>query len=120
MSREVIRRGGAVYGCSQKNYRTIRHIRVERNEDLELLKGSKYIQSEMGTIYADVSSDLRSGREVLFIGTPCQVAALYGYLQKPYDNLTTVDLICHGVPSQAMLRETVESATKQCDASADG
>lgn len=119
MSRDVIHRGGVVYGCSQKDYRTIRHIGVEREEDLSLLKGSKYVQSDMSGIYQSVKDDLSGGREVLFVGTPCQVAALYGYLRRPYDNLTTIDLICHGVPSQAMLRETVESAKKQCDVLAD-
>ena len=115
LSREIIRRGGAVCGCSQKDYRTIRHIRVEREDDLELLKGSKYVQSDMSGIYSDIKRDLAAGREVLFVGTPCQVAALRGYLQKPCDNLTTVDLVCHGVPSQAMLRDAVENNLRQED-----
>ena len=108
LGRAVIRRGGVVYGCSQKNYRTIRHIRVDREEALNLLKGSKYVQSDMTGIYAEVQNDLLSGRMVLFVGTPCQGGALRRYLRKQYANLCIVDLVCHGVPSQSMLRRSVE------------
>lgn len=113
--RSILHCDGVVYGCSQSNYHTIRHIRIDCEGDLDLLKGSKYVQSNMGTIYTDVKSDLLSGRKVLFIGTPCQVGALYGFLQKKYQNLYTVDLVCHGVPSQAMLRSAVESETGPSD-----
>lgn len=108
LSRYFISSGGVVYGCSLKNYNTIRHIRVDREEDLEKLKGSKYVQSDMGMVYSNVKNDLRSGLNVLFIGTPCQVGALKNYLQHSWDNLFTVDLVCHGVPSQAMLRNAVQ------------
>lgn len=108
LGKQIIRQGGVVYGCSQENYRTIRHIRVDSEDDLDKLKGSKYVQSNMNTVYTSVQHDLKTGGSVLFIGTPCQVGALRSYLIKPYGNLTTVDLVCHGVPSQAMLRDTVE------------
>ena len=107
-ARHIIRHGGVVYGCAQQNCRTIGHIRINDERDVALLKGSKYVQSETVGIYAAVKKDLQAGVTVLFIGTPCQAAALRSYLQKDYDNLITIDLVCHGVPSQRMLRDAVE------------
>lgn len=108
LSRYVIDRGGVVYGCSGKNIRYVHHIRVDKIEDIEFLKGSKYVQSFIGGIYKDVKKDLQEGRLVLFVGTPCQVAGLLGFLQhKDYSNLITADLVCHGVPSQKMLNDNI-------------
>ena len=110
ISRWIVENGGVVYGCSQDNYKNIRHIRVDNVEDISLLKGSKYVQSDVGLCFRDVRKDLRSKRTVLFVGTPCQVAGLKCFLKKEYENLFTADLICHGVPSQKMLRENIEEA----------
>lgn len=66
------------------------------------LRGSKYVQSYMGTVYRTVEQRLRDNRYVLFSGTPCQVAGLKAFLGKTYDRLLTVDIICHGVPSSAI------------------
>lgn len=108
LSRYVINKGGVVYGCTGKDIRNVHHIRVENLEELELLKGSKYVQSFIGGIYNDLKHDLQSGRLVLFVGTPCQVAGLHGFLRhKEYQNLLTVDLVCHGVPSQKMLNDNI-------------
>ena len=108
ISRYIISTGGVVYGCSAKDIRNVHHIRVDNEDGLEELKGSKYIQSVIGGIFAQVKQDLLSNRKVLFIGTPCQVAGLYGYLRKGYDNLYTADLVCHGVPSQKMLNDNID------------
>ena len=108
LSRFVIGNGGVVYGCTGQDIRNVRHIRVDRPEGLGLLKGSKYVQSFIGSVYKEVRRDLQSGRQVLFIGTPCQVAGLQGFLRrKEYPNLITVDLVCHGVPSQRMLNDSI-------------
>lgn len=119
LGREIIRFGGVVYGCSQKNYRTIKHIRVCREEDLKELKGSKYVQSDMTGVYAAVKKDLIDGRKVLFVGTPCQTGALRSYLHRTYTNLYTVDLICHGVPSQTMLCNAVDQTVKRMVSTTD-
>lgn len=100
--------GGIVYGCSQKNYMDIKHIRVDRAESIDSLKGSKYVQSEIGLCYRKVKQDLRTNKPVLFVGTPCQVAGLKCFLRKEYPNLFTIDLVCHGVAPQRMLWEDVE------------
>jgi coenzyme F420-reducing hydrogenase beta subunit len=109
LSEYVISENGVVYGCAEISCIEYRHIRVENYENLELLKGSKYVQSDAQSAYSQVQNDLKSGRIVLFTGTPCQVAGLYSFLRKPYDNLITLDLVCHGVPPVKMLKEQIES-----------
>lgn len=108
ISRYFICHGGVVYGCSGKNPRSVQHVRVDNIEDLEQLKGSKYVQSYLGEIFQDVKKDLCTERLVLFVGTPCQVAGLKGFLHKNYPNLLTIDLACHGVPSQKMLNDNLK------------
>lgn len=108
LSRYIINKGGVVYGCTGKDIRNVHHIRINKIEDIELLKGSKYVQSFIGGVYKDVKNDLQTGCFVLFIGTPCQVAGLKGFLRhKDYQNLIIVDLACHGVPSQKMLNDNI-------------
>lgn len=107
MSRYVLEKGGVVYGCTGKNIRDVRHIRVTTVEELSLLKGSKYVQSYMGTIMRQVKNDLKNRKRVLFIGTPCQIGGLQTFLGKDYDNLLTADLVCHGVPSQQLLNDNI-------------
>lgn len=108
LSRYVIDNGGVVYGCTGRDIRNVRHVRIDKTEDIELLKGSKYVQSFIGTTYQEARRDVLSGRLVLFVGTPCQVAGLTGFLRhKDYPNLITADLVCHGVPSQKMLNDNI-------------
>lgn len=78
------------------------HIVIDNIEKLSLLRGSKYVQSELGNSYRQVREYIHEGRMVLFSGTGCQIAGLYAYLGgKRYEDLLyTLDLVCHGVPSQ--------------------
>ena len=103
-AQHVLSNNGVVYGAAYID-NSVRHIRVEKIEDLDFIKGSKYVQSDTGVQYRYVKKDLDSDRKVLFIGTPCQVAGLKGYLRKSYSNLLTVDLICHGTPPFSYLNE---------------
>ncbi len=100
IARKVIADGGIVYGASMCEDLKVRHLSVEKAEDIIILQGSKYVQSYLGDTYKNIKEELISGRKVMFSGTPCQVAGLYAFLHKPYDNLITVDVVCHGVPSQ--------------------
>lgn len=109
IGRHVLTNEGIVYGCSQENYKNIKHIRVSSEEGLNELKGSKYVQSDIGLCYCMVKRDLRDGKSVLFVGTPCQVAGLKAYLHRDYEQLYTIDLVCHGVAPQHMLRNDVEA-----------
>ena len=108
LSRYVLQQGGIVYGCSNVEMRHVKHIRITKEEDLPLLKGSKYVQSDIGLNYRLVKKDLQQGLRVLFVGTPCQVAGLKSYLRKDYPNLITADLVCHGVPSQQLLNDNID------------
>ena len=111
LAESVLDRGGVVFGaCFDQNWNVV-HDYTETKEGLARFRGSKYVQSHVGNSFTQVKSFLDSGREVLFSGTPCQVAGLKNYLRKPYSNLFTVDLVCHGVPSPEVwkkyLQETV-------------
>lgn len=104
----VVKQGGVVFGCVMENREGSlhpEHIAVEDRKQLPGLQGSKYVQSDIGDTYRQAKEALQAGRQVLFTGTPCQIAGLRGYLgQKEYPNLLTVDIICHGVPSKAFFQ----------------
>ena len=108
LAENILEAGGIVYGAAFDENMQLRHISVETSEELSRLRGSKYVQSDTGMIYRDVKQKLDSGREVLFSGTPCQVAALKSYLGNKYENLFTADLLCHGVPSQHELNKYID------------
>lgn len=95
----VLEMGGVVYGCAIAADNSAIHIRADSFEQRNRMRGSKYIQSRIEDTYISCKKDLEEGKEVLFSGTSCQVAALQKYLGKEYANLICVDIICHGVPS---------------------
>lgn len=109
LARYAFARGGVVFGAAYGEDMAVRHVAVEDEEGLSALRGSKYVQSQVGDCYAQVRRLLEQGRFVLFSGCPCQVAGLYAYLGKgDWDNLLTADLLCHGAPSQALFRRYLE------------
>ena len=103
----VIQNGGVVFGVAGDAVTVVRHIMAEEEKDLKLLQNSKYLQSHVDYNYRLAKNQLESGRTVLFTGTPCQIAGLYGYLGKDYDNLITADLVCHGVPSEKVFKKYI-------------
>ncbi len=113
-SRYVLQNGGVVYGAACTDKKT-KHIRVDDESGIDKLRGSKYVQSEIGLIYRDVKEKLKADKKVLFIGTPCQVAGLKAFLKKDWDNLITVDLICHGTPPHKFLQEHLDRKIKSWD-----
>lgn len=113
MSKFIINENGVVYGAAfVNNTAELRHIRVDSIEGLEKLKGSKYVQSNIGLSFKQIKKDLDNNKEVLFIGTPCQVDGLIKFLNKDYQNLVTVNLICHGVPANRLLVEHLKYILK--------
>ena len=107
---EWIGRGGMAAGAVMEMSRNglhVRHILSDRAEDIARMQGSKYVFSEASACYDDVVRALKEGREVLFSGTPCQAAAIKALTGDPA-NLVTMDIVCHGVPPMAMLREYAE------------
>lgn len=102
VARAALERGGVVYGHAFVSPTKVECVRIDDAADLHRLRGSKYVQSDMGAIMRYVLADLRSGREIVFSGTPCQVAGLKAYLAVKgvdTDCLLLVDIVCHGVPS---------------------
>ena len=95
----ILNKGGVVFGCSLDSEMKATHIYIDSDKDIYRLRGSKYVQSYIGDSYKKAKEFLEKGQYVLFSGTPCQIAGLKNYLKRDYDNLLTVDLICHGVPS---------------------
>lgn len=108
ISEQVIENGGAIFGANFNENFEVKHSCVEIKEKLGKVRGSKYVQSRIGDTYKQAKQLLRSGREVLFTGTPCQIAGLKSYLGKSYDNLLCVDIVCHGVPSPEVWRKYVD------------
>ncbi len=97
LAEQTLARGGAVYGAAlDDNFRVV-HRRVDKSDDLAALRGSKYAFSHIGSSVADAMADLEAGREVLFSGTPCQIAAM---ARRAGDNplLLLVEVVCHGAP----------------------
>ena len=94
----VLEGGGVVYGAAMDAHQHLRHIPCFRKEDLWQLRGAKYVQSDLRGVFREIRELLKS-RPVLFSGTPCQVDGLYRFLGCRPENLTTCDLVCHGVPS---------------------
>ena len=103
-----IEKQAVIYGAAFDADWNVKHIRVDQKDDLKKLYTSKYVQSDMTDNFKFVKADLDSSKEVLFAGTPCQVAGLKSYLGKDYDNLTTVDFICHGVPSPLVWQRYID------------
>lgn len=108
----MIKNNGIVYGAAFDEAFNINHKRILVSTDLDLLRGSKYVQSSIGDIYKQVKNDLESDRKVLFTGSPCQVEGLRSYLRKEYVNLITMDFICHGVPSPLVWEKYLEEMKK--------
>lgn len=113
IARVVIEEGGVVFGAAYDKTMTVRHVAVDTWDNLQALRGSKYVQSDVGDTYRQAERHLRSERRVLFSGTPCQIAGLHAALKKNYDNLLTCDLICKGVPSPKVFRMAIAAIEKR-------
>lgn len=104
-----IKNGGVATGVVYNRDEGCHFILLENESDIKAVQNSKYTFSDTAGIYKVVKQKLQTGIPVLFIGVPCQVAGLYGFLKKEYDNLTTVDIICHGMPPATYLEQHIKS-----------
>lgn len=101
----ILENGGVVIGaCFTEDFH-LYHIVINNKRDLDRLKGSKYFQSDLTSVFEEILENLKKDKLVYFCGTPCQVSALKLFLKKDYNNLITSDLICHGVPSKLYFYE---------------
>lgn len=105
LAKQVLTEGGIVFGSAYTKQFDVEVISIEKIEDLPRLQGSKYVQSSMNSSFLKIKSELQTGRTVLFCGVPCQVEALKRFLGRSYENLLVVDIVCHGVPSNRMLKD---------------
>lgn len=100
IAEEIIKKGGLVFGAAFDPQWNIVITYTDSMDGLKRFQGSKYAQAFVGDSYKDAEAFLKAGKLVLFSGTSCQIAGLHNYLHRVYENLITIDFICHGVPSQ--------------------
>lgn len=108
----IVKNNGVVFGTCFLNGNLI-FDSAKDAEEITKFQGSKYVQANTGLIYNEVKKQLIAEKKVMFVGTPCQVAALNAYLNKEYKNLLTVDFVCHGVPPMKYLKQHIENITKK-------
>jgi coenzyme F420-reducing hydrogenase beta subunit len=112
LAEDTLEAGGVVFGAAFDDKLHLRHTACFHREDLRHLRGAKYVQSDLGETFREVRELIKT-RPVLFSGTPCQVDGLYRYLGSRPENLTTCDLVCHGVPSPGVWEDMVTSLQAQ-------
>ena len=107
IARLVLKNKGLVIGAAFNKDNKLNHIIIEKEKDLDKVKGSKYLQSDLNNIFTIIKERIDK-KIILFVGTPCQVAGLKSYLKKDYENLICIDLFCHGVPSPKLFDKYVK------------
>lgn len=112
LATKIIEDGGVVFGVRFSEDWSIIHDYTETIEGLLAFRGSKYVQSRLGNIFSKVKTFLKENRKVLFVGTPCQVAGLNHFLRKKYDNLTTIDIVCHSIASPKVWKLYLKDVSK--------
>lgn len=113
ISKYIIENNGVVYGAGNIfNNNFFSFLRINDVNDLYKIQGSKYVHCYIDKAYRNVREDLNNNKLVLFVGTPCQISGLKMFLSKDYKNLVTIDIICHGVPSQKVLFEDLKYSFK--------
>lgn len=108
LAKLILQANGIVYGAKYDNDFKVIHTGIEDIESLKELRGAKYSQSDLSTIFQTIKTQLNNGRQVLFSGTPCQIGGLKAFLKKDYDNLYCIDFVCHGVPSPLVWKKYIE------------
>lgn len=119
LAEKIIEAGGVVFGAAFDKDLSVHHIAIKEKADINMLRGSKYLQSTIGNCYLEAETYLKDGQLVLFSGTPCQIRGLRGYLYKDYPNLITQDIICHGVPSPLVWQKYLSFLQNKFKSSAD-
>lgn len=115
----MIEQGGVCFGTKFDKDLNLNIQMAESKAQARQFHGSKYVQAYAGYSFKETKKCLDSGKGVLYIGTPCQIAGLKSYLKKDYEKLITVDLICHGVPSLKYLKTHIDTIEKKIGQKAD-
>ena len=110
----VLEKGGIVFGAVMGEKGYVYHTSASNAEELAPMRGSKYVQCDTQKTFTEVKNCLKQGKTVLYTGTPCQIAGLRAYLGKTdTTNLICVDIVCHGVPANKMLRTYLEKLAEK-------
>lgn len=112
LAEAIIKDNGSVFGVETDENLRVQHTEAKSNDELQRLRGSKYVQSDIKSNYRLVRKLLDNGKKVLFSGTPCQIAGLTTYLKRDYPNLIKQDVICHGVPSPGAFEKYIVGLEK--------
>ena len=110
LSNIILESGGYVCGAAYKNGTSVEHVLIRKKEDLDQIHNIKYVKSDIRAVCPEIEKLLKKGKTVLFSGVPCDVAALYAFLGQEYENLITVDIFCHGLPSQEMFERYLKDS----------
>ena len=108
LASSIINNGGKVWGAAFDKNLKLRHSCATTMDGLKPLMRSKYIQSNTDGCFSMIKKDLKDGIPTLFAGTPCQVNALLNVIGNKRDKLTTIEVVCHGVPSQYLFDKSIE------------
>ena len=112
-AQKILANSGVVYGASFDRDFTLRHQEAGSVDDLQPLRGSKYVQSNLAGMFVKIRRRLKQNQQVLFVGTPCQVAGLNSFLRHDYPQLMTCDVICHGVASPGVFARYIGELEKK-------
>jgi len=113
ISEYVIKQGGVIFGAAYDDKFRVHHMYVEEKTELWRFRNSKYVQSNTEKTFSQAEKFLKEGRMVCYSGTPCQIEGLKRYLRRKYENLITVDIVCHAVPSPLVWNKYVEMQQEQ-------
>lgn len=108
IAEKILKNNGIVYGAAFDKEWKVHHTSTSNIEGLKKLQGSKYSQSQVNNVFKEIKERLKQGYNILFCGTPCQVSGLNHFLNKKYDNLLTIELLCHGVPSPLVWEKSLK------------
>lgn len=108
ISEKWIENGGVVYGASFVRPFGFQHVRCSKKEQLDRIRGSKYVFSSFSKVIRLIEEDLKDDKNVLFVGTPCQVAAVVSRFSKYKEQLVCIDLLCHGTPNEKILKDSID------------
>lgn len=107
----VLNKNGIIYGAGYTGHFRVVHKRAVTKIERDEFKGSKYVQSDLNTVFKQVKNDLENNQYVMFSGTPCQTAGLRAFLKLTgvnIDKLFLIDIVCHGVPSPYFWRDYID------------
>lgn len=109
LAKYILSQNGVAFGAAFDENMELKHTGVTNIIDLSKLMGSKYLQSNLAKVFAEVKTHLCNNQLVLFSGTPCQIAGLKSFLQEDYESLYLIDLVCHGVSSPKVFMEYIRA-----------